>query len=90
MDDTIIEYVVKEDGRIELEGLPVHRGDRIQVTIQAQTARKDRKPISEILKMDAIGMWADREDIGDSEAYARRLRKQAETRDWSLDDPARQ
>lgn len=27
-----------------------------------------------------LGAWADREDIGDSAAYARELRRQAETR----------
>lgn len=28
----------------------------------------------------AIGMWADRDDIGDSSEFARKLRKSAETR----------
>jgi hypothetical protein len=29
-----------------------------------------------------LGAWADREDIGDSVEYARKLRRQAETREW--------
>ncbi|MGO8672099.1 MAG: hypothetical protein ACLQVD_12115 [Capsulimonadaceae bacterium] len=29
-----------------------------------------------------IGVWADRSDIGDSAAYARELRRQAEHREW--------
>jgi hypothetical protein len=32
------------------------------------------------MKHGLIGIWADREDIGDSIEYARKLRKQAETR----------
>lgn len=33
-------------------------------------------------KEGIVGMWADRTDIGDSAEYARKLRKQAETRNW--------
>lgn len=33
-------------------------------------------------KHGLIGIWADRDDIGDSAEYARALRRQAETRNW--------
>ena len=33
-----------------------------------------------LVKTGAIGMWADRDDIGDTLAYARKLREQAQRR----------
>ena len=39
-----------------------------------------------LLRSGLVGMWADRDDIEDSLAFARRLRRQAETRQDFLDD----
>ncbi len=64
-----IEQTVEHDGQINLTGLPIQRG------ITA----------AELLASDFVGMWADREDIGDTMHFARKLRKQAETRDWTDD-----
>ena len=34
----------------------------------------------DLLQSDLVGLWADRDDIGDSLSFARRLRRQAEYR----------
>jgi hypothetical protein len=38
-----------------------------------------------LLRSKIVGMWADRQDIGDSPTFARQLRYQAEHR-WSISD----
>jgi hypothetical protein len=51
-----------------------------------QSMPKPRNGAEQVALLEAagiIGMWAEREDIGDSLEFARKLRKQAETRDWS-------
>lgn len=35
---------------------------------------------AEIARSGLVGMWADRDDLGDSREFARRLRREAETR----------
>jgi hypothetical protein len=35
----------------------------------------------DLLHSDMIGLWADRDDLGDSREFTRRLRQEAETRD---------
>ena len=47
---------------------------------------RERKPLTaqELLNSDVVGLWEDREDIGDSIAFARQLRQQAETRGYAL------
>lgn len=42
----------------------------------------------DLLQSELVGLWADREDIGDSLAFARRLRWQAEHRWEASDDTA--
>ncbi len=89
----IEEYTIKQkvevDGQISLTGLPVHRGDDIEVTVRVGRKNIPERgmTVAELLASDFIGMWADREDIGDTLEFARRLRREAETRDWS-DDPS--
>ena len=39
-----------------------------------------------LLQSELVGLWADRDDIGDSLAFARRLRQQAEHRRRTTDD----
>ena len=46
---------------------------RSQAHVKQLTAR-------ELARSNVVGLWADRRDIGDSVAFARRLRKQAESR----------
>ena len=41
-----------------------------------------------LLQSDVVGMWADREDIGDSLDFARRLRREAEHRQRRSNDPS--
>ena len=40
----------------------------------------------DLLRSELVGLWADREEIGDSLSFARRLRQQAEHRWRTTDD----
>ena len=43
---------------------------------------KEKRPLTaaDLLESGLVGLWADRSDISDSQEFARRLRKQAQTR----------
>ncbi|MCX6031929.1 MAG: hypothetical protein NT169_21850 [Chloroflexi bacterium] len=43
---------------------------------------------TDLLQSDLVGLWADREDVGDSVQFARQLRERAEHR-WEQQDAAR-
>jgi len=51
-------------------------------TLERQGAGPREMTARDLLQSDLAGMWADREDIGDSPVFARHLRQQAEHR-WS-------
>lgn len=42
----------------------------------------------DLLQSDLVGLWVDRDDLGDSLAFARRLRQQAGRRGGAAGDPA--
>jgi hypothetical protein len=74
---------VSSDGSVHLD-LSVgaeEAGLEVQVTVEPfGIASKGTLRASELLNSALVGIWADRSDIGDSREFARRLRKQAETR----------
>lgn len=74
--------VFEEDGKVTLTGLPYKKGDQVEIILlkgQAET-RPQGMTVRELLDSPLVGMWADRDDIGDSSEFARRLREQAERR----------
>lgn len=78
-----VETVVEQDGEIRLRGLPYKKGQRVEMTVRAVQAEKEVRPAltaRKLLSSGLIGMWRDREDIGDSVAYARKLRERAQLR----------
>lgn len=72
----------KVHGRtIELEeDLGVAEGQEVEV--QLTPVVPDKPPISatDLLTSGLVGIWADRDNIGDSLDFARRLRQDAQTR----------
>jgi len=64
-----------------LHQVPPERWD--EVLRYLQTLQTDTSPIrtaADLLKSGLVGIWADRDDIGDSREFARDLRRQSETR----------
>lgn len=52
----------------------------IEDTVPPPQPKNGAELLALLEKEGIVGMWADRTDIGDSVEYARKLRKQAETR----------
>ena len=75
--------VVTEDGKVTIRGLPYRKGDRVEVILlkQGRAGKKDKMTARKLLESGLVGIWADREDIGDSSHYARELRERAQTRE---------
>ena len=79
----VLKTRVGSDGSVHLQ-LPVGPEDaglEIQVTVEPLGGgRKGTLLASDLLASDLVGMWAERTDIADNRAFARRLREQARLR----------
>lgn len=85
---------VSEDGSVTLRDLPFAEGEAVEVIV-IERARDDEeaseprgKPgTAEFMaRSPLVGLWKDRDDIEDSVAFARRLRKQAQQRSFGKEE----
>ena len=61
--------------------MPVERWDEVLAFVQS--LNPSERPVytaGDLLESGLVGMWADRDDFGDSREFARRLRRETETR----------
>jgi hypothetical protein len=75
--------IVEKDGEIHLTDLPLREGQRVELTLLVES--QPESPCSyptarQLLDSGIVGLWEDREDIGDSSAFARELREKAQYR----------
>lgn len=85
-----LEETIEEDGKLILDGLPVFKGQHVELLllyreptrISSPDKAQPKKKLTAraLLESDLIGLWADRTDILDSATYARELREQAQRR----------
>ena len=83
MDAVQVQQVMARDGEILITDLPYKRGQAVEVIILLPpvTPRpRARLTVGRLRKSGQIGLWQDRDDIGDSSVYARQLREQAQER----------
>lgn len=83
MEAVQVRQVMAKDGEILITGLPYKRGQAVEVIVflPSTTPRpRARLTVGRLRKSGLIGLWQDRDDIGDSSAYARKLREQAQER----------
>ncbi|MEW6717218.1 MAG: hypothetical protein AB1345_06935 [Chloroflexota bacterium] len=82
--------IVRSDGGIEICVPALKPGDQAEVIVLVEgTKRKPDeatpvKTASDLLSSGLVGLWADRQDLGDSLGFARHLRQTAEHRDLGL------
>lgn len=69
-----ITYRIRD--REELRALEVGDGTPVLVTVEPAPPRKTPMSREEFLAMPFFGMWKDREDMADSEAWVRKVRDQ--------------
>ncbi len=75
----IVQKIYKT-GELTISNVPVEAGEEVEVLVlipQRRTARP-RLTAKELLESDIVGMWKDRDDIGESSDYARELRDQVQ------------
>ena len=82
MEAVRIREKIKKDGEIMVTGLPFKKGQRIEMIVMSEPARRSSKPSTarQLLASGIVGMWKER-GIEDSSVYARTLRERAQRRD---------
>jgi hypothetical protein len=83
MDAIRVHQVVEQDGEITFTGLPVEKGQAVEAILLVTPTRRGRRPrmtARDLLNSGLVGLWKDRDDIGDSVEFARELREAAQTR----------
>lgn len=89
-----IQQKVEEDGRLVLTGLPVQAGDAVEITLRIDEPEDDGNgketahgaaparfaTVQDWLDSGMIGIWADRDDIGDSIDFVNKLRREEDER----------
>ncbi len=92
MEAVKVRQVIAKDGEVLVTGLPYRKGQAVQIIVLPQPTTlppRERLTVGRLRKSGLIGLWRDRDDIGDSSAYARQLREQAQRRGDIHYDPAR-
>ncbi len=75
--------VLAKDGEVVITGLPYKRGQSVEIIVLPQPTTpppRARLTVGHLRRSGLIGLWQDRQDIGDSSVYARQLREQAQRR----------
>jgi hypothetical protein len=83
MEAVQVHQVITRDGEVLVTGLPYKRGQAVEIIIfrpPTTPLPRARLTVGQLRKSGLIGLWQDREDLGDSSVYARQLRKQAQER----------
>ena len=69
--------------------MPVERWSEVLCFLDAMNGAPSAiHTAADLSRSGLIGAWADRDDLGNSQEFARRLRRQAETRQGAADDAA--
>ncbi|MBI5305542.1 MAG: hypothetical protein HY868_25660 [Chloroflexi bacterium] len=78
-----LHQVIEKDGEILVTGLPFRKGQHVEMIVLPDAPAPSERPpltVRALLESGLIGMWKDRDDIGDSAEFARKLREQAQRR----------
>ena len=78
-----LQKVLEKDGELVVTDLPFHKGQVVEMILLAESPNQSKRPpltAQALLDSGLIGMWKDRDDIGDSAEFARKLREQAQKR----------
>ena len=83
MDALRLHRVIEKDGELTVTDLPYKQGQQVEVIVLTETPealRSSRLTARRLLSGGLIGLWQDRQDIGESGTYARHLRDAAQRR----------
>lgn len=71
---------VEKDGEIMLTGLPCRKGQSVEMIVLIDDVESSARPYltaKQLSQSGLVGLWKDRDDIGESSDYARHLRERA-------------
>jgi hypothetical protein len=83
MEAVEVRQVIDKDGEVLITGLPYEKGQAVQVLVfplPTTPLPRARLTVGHFRQSGLIGLWQDRDDLGDSSTYARQLREQAQRR----------
>lgn len=78
-----VQQVMARDGEVRITGLPYKKGQIVEVIVFLQPpapSPRARLTVGHLRQSGIIGLWQNRDDLGDSSVYARQLREQAQQR----------
>jgi len=78
-----IHKIIEKDGEIVLRDLPCRKGEEVELILLTEPSSASTRPrltAGRLISSELVGLWKGRKDIGDSAAYARQLREQAQER----------
>ncbi|NPV29207.1 MAG: hypothetical protein HPY58_05995 [Firmicutes bacterium] len=84
MENFRVKRILEKDGELFLTGLPFKKGQEVEMIFKPVSLKKRQKAFltaKKLLESGLPGMWADRQDIKDSSAFARELREKAQRRE---------
>lgn len=73
-----------QNGEIRFDDEPeLPEGSQVIVVVVGEASQKKPRNLTarELAESELVGLWANRDDISDRAAYARKLREQAQRRD---------
>ncbi len=76
-----VQQVIARDGEVLITGLPYKRGQAVEIVVFLQPTTplpRARLTVGQLRRSGLIGLWEDRDDMGDSSVYARYLREQVQ------------
>ena len=81
--------IVQPGGRVEIRSPELTPGASAEVIVLVDAPAPQRvMTAANLLDSGLVGLWEDRTDIADSAEFARQIRRQAERRERTGDDPA--
>jgi hypothetical protein len=78
-----VKQTVRKKGEVTIRDLPVVEGQEVEVLLMISPANGEKRPrmtAQQLLDSPLIGLWEEREDIGDSVDFASQLREKAQNR----------
>ncbi len=77
-----MQQTIKRKGELTIRNLPIEKGQQVEVLLLFTASKKARPRLTarKLLNSSLIGLWKERQDIGDSASFARQLREQAQKR----------
>jgi hypothetical protein len=91
MEAVQVRQVIVRDGEIVITGLPYRDGQPVEIVVFPRATTlppRTRLTVGRLRRSGLLGLWQDRDDLGDSSVYARQLREQAQQRGEITYDPA--